>query len=789
MASAGSAPSSFPKPALKTSKTNKDFAAEIVRSGTKDVGLRAQKTLKDILAPDEIQSIKRKTIKSLHASTLNFQQSGVSKRFSTASVVSQSVKPAKPEAKQQDLYDLVHGSAPHDHLSHRFDHKQRPSVISETKSHRTRQQVFRHHVSLVILSQRFEMWLGVMIVLNFGVIAWETDVRRQFSTATDSVAKEVAKTKIAIISVLNILFLVFYTTECAARMFVQRCEFFGYMWNLFDLFIVFVGFAGAFFDAVINIDSEVQDFVLIRSLRMIRMLRASRILVSFDELYSLVAGLRNAMKTLMWAAGLIFMMLTMWSVLAVEYLHDYMADLQREGAYDTCGWCSDAFSSIMHANLSFFQIISGDGWSTLARPLINEHPWTALIFCAVIFTMVFGVLNLVIAVIVDGAAQAREQDIMNMACRKDASRAAAWDCFQHLVHRLDEDSDGTITTDELKHGLTSIPELAAYLTVMGVEEGDLEMVFDLLDVNGDGYVSHEEFADQLYKLKTEELSIAVCYVRHAVVSLGKQVQELIDSSGKVAHHLLADAIDCSSMVPQPLTITRRDESRSIGKVESDVYSSVDDEELRKSTASTLSVQQWDKHQRGSLMPGSKAAVASGPDGMSMVNQCGPTVPVPKQNGGAGPPRLSGNAAGAERVNVSLADRQRQDSTGGAHGSGSKPVRRVGFGEVPSPAVEKPKSPAAVGGRRTLFNRGPAGATGVGCPKASTPNCLATETPIVPIPNTLAITHEEDCESDSEQLLEDHAAKNGKRSKDMDHASSMQGVSSLMSCDADDCEDA
>merc|ERR1719281_39579 len=97
---------------------------------------------------------------------------------------------------------------------------------------------------------------------------------------------------------------------------------------------------------------------LLRSMRMLRLLRLPRVLISFQELYALICGLTNCMKTLMWAAALIFMTLTVWAIIAVEYIHPLMAALEEDGTYTTCAWCPGAFRSIMHSNLTFFQIVS-----------------------------------------------------------------------------------------------------------------------------------------------------------------------------------------------------------------------------------------------------------------------------------------------------------------------------------------------------------------------------------------------------------------------------------------------
>lgn len=180
----------------------------------------------------------------------------------------------------------------------------------------------------------------------------------------------------------------------------------------------------------------------------------------------------------------------------------------------------------MHANLSFFQIISGDGWSTLSRPIIEKHPITALVFVGSIFIMVFGVLNLITAVIVDTAAQARESDIMKMGELKEMERKYAWESFTGMCISLDTDESGHIDIDEIKNGVDNIPELEAWLSVMGVEEDDLDMVFEILDMDGDGKVTHEEFAYQLYKMKTQQVTTGICFVKHYIQGIHKKLKKI-----------------------------------------------------------------------------------------------------------------------------------------------------------------------------------------------------------------------------------------------------------------------
>lgn len=418
----------------------------------------------------------------------------------------------------------------------------------------------RARLAHIVMGQRFEMCIGIIIITNFLVIAFETDARsRKDNSTKGSTEFEFAEACLDLTGVLNIVYLVVYSIECCVRMIVFRWDFFRHMWNNFDLAIVITGILTEICGIILMQSSSVEAPQGLRTLRIIRMLRASRVLVSFDELYALVSGLKNAMKTLMWAGGLMLMVLTMWSILAVEYVKPLMSDIAAKEGFGQCEWCHKAFDNVFWANLTFFQMISGDGWSNVARPLIEGHVWTALLFVAVIFSMVFGLLNLIVAVIVDSAHQAREADIMNMAAKKDAARAAAWDCFSDLVNELDENGDGDISVEELKTGVLNNHDLSAYLTVMGIEEQDLAMVFELLDADGDGSVTHEEFTHQLYQMKTQELPIAVCYIRHSVSKLHAELKEVSDEiqkrledmlgpKGEVARRL---ASTTSEMSPHP----------------------------------------------------------------------------------------------------------------------------------------------------------------------------------------------------------------------------------------------
>jgi hypothetical protein len=377
------------------------------------------------------------------------------------------------------------------------------------------------------------MFAGCAILCNFIVISMETNARvRQEEADKNSNLYKDATHELLIHDYVNLAFLVLYSVECAIRLFIHGRTFFKHRWNVFDLIVVCFGLFGRVMETVLGHagGTNVEHFQILRSIRMFRLLRAARIVISFKELYSLICGLSSCLKTLFWAAGLVFLLLTMWSILSVEYLHPLIRNLTEEGYYSDCSHCHHAFKDIMKANLTLFGIVSGGDWLELWRPVIERHPWTAVIIVCIIFTMVFGMLNLITAVIVDTAARAREADVLHMAKHKEFERQEAWAYFANLCLILDENHDGEISLQELQKGIREIPELSAQLSVLGVDDDDVQMVFDVLDSNQDGKITHKEFIRQLYKIQTYELRSAHCFMKHYVEDIRKHVKLLYDRS-------------------------------------------------------------------------------------------------------------------------------------------------------------------------------------------------------------------------------------------------------------------
>ena len=93
------------------------------------------------------------------------------------------------------------------------------------------------------------------------------------------------------------------------------------------------------------------------------------------------------------------MVMTVWAMLIVEWVYPRVQSLHdNEGFFEDCEQCVRATSSVMNANLLLFKtVIAGDSWGLIAVPVIEQYPATAIIFMGSLLTLVFGVLNLIVA--------------------------------------------------------------------------------------------------------------------------------------------------------------------------------------------------------------------------------------------------------------------------------------------------------------------------------------------------------------------------------------------------------
>lgn len=325
------------------------------------------------------------------------------------------------------------------------------------------------------------------------------------------------------------LCLLVYSLEFSLSAFAHGAAMFREKVVMVDALILAVGYMELVLAASQVSAQEIGMLRMLRVIRMMRLLRLARKSPALKELRKLTMMFASCIKTLFWSLVFCFLVLTFWAMAAVELVQPLMSDMANEGIWDGCHeLCSTAFSSVMRANLTLFKnIVAGDSWGLLAEPIVVRHPWTSIIFVGSLVSLVLGVLNLVVAVVVDTAAEQRQKDVMNLAEDMDAEQEMDLKFLSKIFQKIDEDGSGELELEELIKGAQEVPEFQSRLRVMDIDEHDLVQLFHMLDSDGGGSISPEEFKHALSRWLYDSKT-ATRFVKYSVLRLGDEQKNLAE---------------------------------------------------------------------------------------------------------------------------------------------------------------------------------------------------------------------------------------------------------------------
>lgn len=322
-----------------------------------------------------------------------------------------------------------------------------------------------------------------------------------------------------------------YTVELALVLWLRKWQALQDKAVLFDLFTVLCGFVTT---AVKVLDAW--DWLnTMRILRVVRIMRVARIIrktPSLRELQKLISMMSTCLKALGWSFVFCFGFMTVWGMLMVEFVHPILKELYDKEGYDFggCQDCRQAASSVMRANLLLFKtVIAGDSWGQIAVPVIERSPATSIVFCGSLLTLVFGVLNMVVAVVVDGFAEGRQSDVLNLAQELEFEHTANKKNLGLIFDRLDVKNTGDLTLEDLVKGATTDAEFQSRLRVMDIDANDLEQFFGMIDADNSGSIEKEEFIGPLSRW-IHESKTATRFVKYNVDRVLDQQAELLKQS-------------------------------------------------------------------------------------------------------------------------------------------------------------------------------------------------------------------------------------------------------------------
>ena len=146
-------------------------------------------------------------------------------------------------------------------------------------------------------------------------------------------------------------------------------------------------------------------YVLTSTLRLVRVMsvgRLVRLLMVFKELWSVITGLVEAVKTLAWISVFLVFVLYIAAVFVTVQIgqnpETYESYRHISGGWDY----REYFGSVGKSMFTLFQIVTLDDWSDgVVRHVMSNQPLMSVFFIIFIAFTSFGLMNVVVAIIVE----------------------------------------------------------------------------------------------------------------------------------------------------------------------------------------------------------------------------------------------------------------------------------------------------------------------------------------------------------------------------------------------------
>lgn len=330
--------------------------------------------------------------------------------------------------------------------------------------------------------------------------------------------------------IVEVLFLVIYILELIIRLVANKWRCFRDPWFIFDFVLVTVSLLGQVIGAVASFPAVIQQVLILRALRLLRVIRALRMIKQMRGVWRLVSGLLTSCNTMMSTLALLSLVLYIFAVLGIEMI---AKDDTLQADVVTNRIIQENFSSLFVIMMTLSQFVTMDSIASIYIPLIKKKPELSSYFIALVIIVSIALMNLVTAVLVEGALdharQEKEEDVKlsNSKFREMIPQ------LQSLFESLDTDKSGELQRTEIeaaeREKRAEIPaDILDKASVASMTE-----LFEKLDVDKSGSLKSAEFIEGCMNIFLLEIPVRdlmmmkmIRLVRSGVAHIEDEIRDL-----------------------------------------------------------------------------------------------------------------------------------------------------------------------------------------------------------------------------------------------------------------------
>lgn len=230
-------------------------------------------------------------------------------------------------------------------------------------------------------------------------------------------------------------------------------------------------------------------------------MRIIRVYRFFSGLRVMMAVIVSGLLSLMWLFLLLVFILFIFSMAFMQGASDFLRTQRAEHDHQLTLKLQYWFPSIHQSLLTLLYAIAGvEPWNPIERALRDISLVYSVLFILCSFFCVFGVLNLVTGVFVVQSTESAKKDRAAMVEQELEQKSHVFENLGIIFEEADVDCSGSISWEEFNETLKT-PEVQAYLSSLELRVDEAEELFMLLDSDGEGSISIDEFLHGILRLK------------------------------------------------------------------------------------------------------------------------------------------------------------------------------------------------------------------------------------------------------------------------------------------------
>lgn len=283
-------------------------------------------------------------------------------------------------------------------------------------------------------------------------------------------------------------------------------------WNLFDLFLVTPMILDVWiFTYILKVSGPGIKFLSV--FRTLRLLRLTRIVRLVPELGMMLKSMMAALRTCLSTCVLCVLIMYVFALVLTRWSKSYDSDpalstqgkciVVEEGGLpvgtlctaelfedDACFCLADFFGTLPMTMLSLMQFAVVDDTFEVVRPVLYERWVYGALLITYILLVGFTVMNMLIGVICDVVKQHTDSE------KEKLLRARVEERLKEVFQLMDADGSGQVSRQEFadSHGV-------ANFSAFGMEPEFMKDAFDIMDTTPDGLVDLQEFTDTVFRCR------------------------------------------------------------------------------------------------------------------------------------------------------------------------------------------------------------------------------------------------------------------------------------------------